>query len=148
MEQLMVASTVIDVVAVGALAWLVLRTGRARKDAFTEQRATLEALRGDIAQLVADAEQRAIALDNRLGARERRLRALLDESARIEGGDAPGGDLRIDRGAEWAAEIGVDRPRPAAPVRAPAAGAAAARTDPAEARLLRDLDVRLAARRA
>jgi hypothetical protein len=100
-------------VAVAGIAWLLRRSGRERDAALDAQRAALERLRGDLAELVSDAEARARALEETLGARERRLRALVAESGRLEA-------------ARDAA------PRVEAPPRL--------RIDPAEARLLRDLE--------
>jgi hypothetical protein len=102
MQVLLVVTTVLDLAAVGALCWFLRRTDRERDAALEEGRAALERLRGDLAQLVSDAETRARVLEESLG-------------ARIEGAtrSASGQDL---------------------PVRRPGA-------DPAEARLLRDLDM-------
>jgi hypothetical protein len=135
MENLMLASTVFDLLAVAMLGWLVWRSGRVRDAALGEQRAALESLRADLSQLVLEAERRAKALDDALASREQRLRALLRDLGAVEGGR---------------------RSAPAAEERHPAAGedsdlGAAARrlgVDPAEARLLRDLQVSLAPRRA
>ncbi|HZP41923.1 MAG TPA: hypothetical protein VFD84_10490 [Candidatus Binatia bacterium] len=138
MEHLMLASTAADLLAVAALGWLVIRASRARTESLDDQRATLEALRGDLSQLVADAEERAQALDEALAAREKRLRALLHDLGRLEPGrdGARAGRARDERAPEpagaRAAERGAER--------------AAPRLDPAEARLLRDLEVRFAAR--
>jgi hypothetical protein len=107
MENLLLASTAVDVVAVAALAWLLWRGGHEREVALGEQRATLEALRTDLAQLVADAEGRTRELEEMLARREQRLRALVADVARAE------------------AEVEERRPAP----------------DPAEARLLRDLEM-------
>ena len=146
-QTLMLVATVTDLVLVVVLGWLVARSGRLRDRAVEAQRATLERLRTDLATLVSDAEQRAQALEETLGAREQRLRALLAEIGRIETGGraAPRAQERVQ---ERAQERTPDRP--SAPSSAVTAvvreGARLARRlagDPAEARLLRDLEVRL-----
>ena len=135
METLMLASTVIDFVAVLALGWLVLRTSRASDAALGEQRAALEALRTDLGELLAEAERRARALEDSLGVREKSLRSLLTDVGRVEArqraatrltvaSPAAAGDTRTVEGGR---RLGVD---------------------PAEARLLRDLEVSLPPRRA
>jgi hypothetical protein len=140
MEQLMLVTTIVDLAAVAALGWLVLRTGRARADAVAEQQATLEALRGDLAELVRDAEERTRTLDEALAAREERLRGLLVELGRHESGR--GG--RAGRDAAWSAELGRSRGGERGSERgSERAAERPARVDPAEARLLRDLEVRL-----
>jgi cell division septum initiation protein DivIVA len=114
---LLFTATAIDLAAVASVAWLVGRAGREDEARLEAHTATLDRLRADIAALVDDAEQRGHALEQALGARESRLRALLADVTRAE-----------------------SAPRPRAPK--------ARRTDPAEARLLRDLDVRLRAEEA
>jgi len=94
---LLVASTVLDLVALAA-AWRLFGAA-GRRDA-----AALESLRGELAALIADAERRGRALEEALTDHETRLRALLKDAGRME-------EAR--------------RPRP---------------RDPAEARLLRDLE--------
>ena len=94
---LLAASTLVDVIALVAAWRLFGATGR-------RQGAALERLRGEIAALVEDAEQRGRALEEALGGHEARLRALLKDAAKVEE---------------------AKRPRP---------------RDPAEARLLRDLE--------
>ena len=100
MHVLLVVTTVLDLAAVGALCWFLRRTDRERDAALAEGRAALERLRGDLAQLVSDAETRAHVLEESLG-------------ARIEGATRSASDVLVRR---------------------PGA-------DPAEARLLRDLDM-------
>lgn len=134
MEHVLVISTAVDLLAVLVLGWLVARSARGRTDSFAEQRATLESLRGDLAQLVQDAEERARAVDEALGVRERRLRRLLAELGRHEERRT----LRPEREADWRfereRESGLE----------PEAGSErGGRLDPAEARLLRDLDIRI-----
>jgi hypothetical protein len=132
-ENILVIATAVDLIAVAALALLVLRTTRRRRHAEEDQRATMEALRGDLAQLVADAEAKARTIDKVLAAREKRLRTLLAEVGRLEGdvrGARPAPPL--DRGRQPLDPADILDERDAG--------------DPAEARLLRDLDVRLGAR--
>lgn len=124
MDHLMLISTVVDLAAVGLLAWLVRRSGRERETTLGLHRATLESLRADLSQLVLEAERRAQNLEEALGGRERRLRALLDEIARVDPRPTPGEALRRHRAPH-------DEERPGA--------------DPAEARLLRDLQLRFEA---
>lgn len=116
MDTLLVVAAVIDVAALGALGCLVWQQGGARELALSVQRATLEALRTDLAELVAQAERGGHALDATLGAHEARLRTLLAQVVRV----AP-------------VEGGRSEPAPT-------------RLDPAEARLLRDLELRVGAR--
>ncbi len=124
METLMLVATGIDVTAVAVLGWFVWRSGRDRDLVLEVQRAALEALRADLAQLIGDAEQRGRALEEALGTREQRLRALLADIARSEA-----------------------RPRPVEEPRERLAGAAdRLGVDPAEARLVRDLQVSFARR--
>jgi len=145
MQSLMLTSTVIDVLAVAALAWLVLRSGRQQDAALGVQRAALESLRADLAELVEDAERRTQSLASTLDAREERLRALLADLDRADG--------RRSGGTKRETAAAAKRP-PRAPA-VPAAGAEDVRdlanrlgVDPAEARLLRDLQVRVEPRRA
>jgi hypothetical protein len=119
METLMLASTAIDLVAIAVLAWLVWRSGRERDAALGMQRAALEALRTDLAELVQDAERRTQALGETLDDREVRLRALLADLERAE------------------------RARARTPAAAPPESAERVPLDPAEARLVRDLQLRL-----
>ena len=123
METLLLVSTVIDCAAVAALGWIVWRAGVEREATLGVQRATLETLRADLAELVADAEGRARELDVALGSREGRLRALLVEVAEVEAAHP-----ERERGATEVAER--------------------AAVDPAEARLLRDLEMSFGRRRA
>jgi hypothetical protein len=98
-----------------------------RNRALAAQRATLERLRAGLAELVSDAEQRAHQLESALGAREERLRALLDEISRAE--SAPRAASRPAGG------------RPAKPAARADELPPARQTgfDPAEDRLLREL---------
>jgi hypothetical protein len=133
-ESVMLASTVFDLLAVAGLGWLVRRSGQERDAALGEQRAALESLRTDLGQLVRDAEARARSLDETLAAREQRLRALLRDTdpAETMRRPVPAMDFRRSPGPDDEAAAAARRP-----------GA-----DPAEARLLRDLQVSFAPRRA
>src|SRR5439155_27123959 len=84
METMILASAVLDCVAVATIAWLVRRGGRDREAALEAQRTTLERLRFDLAELVGDAGRRAHELETALAARERRLRTLVAETGRVE----------------------------------------------------------------
>ena len=134
MGSVMMASTVIDLLAVAGLGWLVWRSGRERALQTAEQRAALSSLQGDLAQLVRDAEQRARTLDETLAAREEHLRDLLRQLEAVEAARRP-------QAAPAARPTDIDEP---------ASRDAALRLgiDPAEARLLRDLQVSFAGRRA
>jgi hypothetical protein len=134
MENLLLATTIVDLIAVAGLAWLVVRSGRDREIASADQRMALERLRNELATLLDDAEERARSLERMLGAREQSLRAMMIDLGRSEG------------------QPEVRRPAPApAPERAAAAPftrsfAPAADTtpvDPAELRLRRELDLSL-----
>ncbi len=77
MTQVLAVTTIVDCLAVLALAWLVRRGRRAHELVAAEQQATLERLRAELADLVADAERRAAALDESLARREAALRELV-----------------------------------------------------------------------
>ena len=124
MDYMMLGSAVVDLVAVGVLGALLARTGRERDTTLVDQRQTMERLRGDIALLLEEAAQRAHGLEQSLVSRERSLRALLGDLERVEGRRGPA------MAAPPALALG-ERERPLA-------------TDPAEARLLRDLELRFA----
>jgi hypothetical protein len=108
MTTLVVAVAAVDVLVVGTLAWLLRRTERRQALAQAEGEAVLVRLRGELADLVADAERRTRALDEALAMREATLRVLLQTSA---------------------------APR--------AGGREPSSVDPAEVRLLRDLELSL-----
>jgi len=110
MDTLLVASAVLDCGAVAGIGWLLRRSARERDTALGAERAALERLREDLAQLVSDAEERTQRLAAALDAREKRLRALVAETGRLEA------------------------------ARRPAPAPSHERPDPAEARLLRDLE--------
>src|SRR5262245_30239935 len=81
-------TSLVDCLAVLALAWLVGRVERRHALAMAEQQAVLERLRAALADLLADAERRGSALDDRLAAREAGLRELLATSGRLAQGPA------------------------------------------------------------
>ncbi|TMA41215.1 MAG: hypothetical protein E6J83_12895 [Deltaproteobacteria bacterium] len=139
MHTLLLGSTLVDVVAIAVLAWLVRRAGRVRDAARAAQREALETLRRDLATLVADAEERTRALEESLGRRERSLGALLAKLERAErrpDGDTPRPAAAPSGGLpELARRLGLRGKR--------GGGAPAEAADPAEARLLRDLEIGL-----
>lgn len=126
MDYVMLGSAVVDLVAVAVLGAMLARSARERDTTLVDQRQTMERLRADIAQLLEEAAQRARGLEQSLVARERSLRSVLAEVERVE-----------TRGAAPALSAPPptlalgERERPLA-------------TDPAEARLLRDLELRFA----
>jgi len=109
-----------------------------RDAARAAQREVLETLRRDLATLLADAEDRARVLEESLGRRERSLGALLTKLERAERKtDAtPPRPAAAATGAlpELARRLGLRGKR----------GSEAPPEDPAEARLLRDLEIGLA----
>lgn len=128
MENLLLATTIVDLIAVAGLAWLVVRSGRDRELASADQRMALERLRGELATLLEDAEERTRSLERMLGAREQSLRALMVDLGRNEAPRA----------------TAPERPATSPLVR-PFAPPAAEGTpvDPAELRLRRELDLTL-----
>jgi hypothetical protein len=84
MDSFVLIATVVDMVAVAGLAVVVWRSTRDWDVALAVQRASLESLRVDLAELVAEAERRAQALDDSLGIREERLRTLVADLERTE----------------------------------------------------------------
>jgi hypothetical protein len=126
MQKVVLASTVVDLVAVAVLAWIVARSARERDASLVDQRRALGDLKADLAQLLEDAETRAQAIAETLSARERSLRAAAD----------------VETGAPGRATSSQKRqPVPAPLVRALTPEDLRAGADPAEARLLRDLEV-------
>lgn len=107
MTTLVFAAAAFDVLVVGVLAWLLRRTERRQALAQAESEAVLSRLRGELADLVTDAERRTRALDEALAMREATLRVLLQTSA------------------------------------APRESSRDTHVDPAEVRLLRDLELSL-----
>jgi hypothetical protein len=143
-ESFLVASTVLDLAAVAGLGWLVVRGGRERDAALAEQRAALEALRTDLAELLADAERRAHALEESLAGREQSLRGLLVNVGKVE--EKRSAAKRTPAPPKPAPPSAEPRPRPAGLEALRGDLAQVARklnVDPAEARLLRDLEVSL-----
>jgi hypothetical protein len=136
MENLLLATTIVDLIAVAGLAWLVVRSGRDREIASADQRMALERLRNELATLLDDAEERARSLERMLGAREQSLRAMMIDLGRSEA--APEA-----RRPAPAPERPVAAPftRPFAPAAETTATAAA--VDPAELRLRREIDLSL-----
>ena len=124
MDYTMLGSAIVDLVAVGVLGALLARTARERDTTLVDQRQTMERLRADIAVLLEEAGQRTRGLEQALMARERSLRGVLGELERAEGRRLPAAI------APPTLALG-ERERPLA-------------TDPAEARLLRDLELRFA----
>jgi hypothetical protein len=108
MSIVLVLTTLVDAALVAAFVWLVRRADRSQVAGIAAQHATVARLRGELADLLADAERRTRALDHVLAMREATLRVLVQTSARPD---------------EQATE-------------APAA-------NPAEVRLLRDLELSL-----
>lgn len=129
MENLLLTTTIVDLIAVAGLAWLVVRSGRDREIASADQRMALERLRNELATLLDDAEERARSLERMLGAREQSLRAMMIDLGR----------------SEQAARPAAPTERPvAAPFTRPFAPAAESTpVDPAELRLRRELDLSL-----
>jgi hypothetical protein len=111
-QQVLVVVTAVDVLAVATLGWLVARGARLRDLAPADQRRALADLKGELAQLLHDAEARARTLEAALGASQ-----------------------------EWpparAGRVRTLTPEDEAPV----AGGSRLGVDPAEARLIRDLEV-------
>jgi len=109
MSLVLLLTTLIDGLAVVVLAWLVRRAERTQALALVEQQAILARLRGELADLVADAERRTRALDQALAMREATLRVLLQTSARPQEtfGEAPSVDaaeVRLLRDLELSLE--------------------------------------------
>jgi hypothetical protein len=119
----------IDLAAVAVLGWLLWRGERLRAAVLEDQQQALGRLKGDLAQLLEDAEQRAATLEERLGERERSLRALV---ARLGPSEA-----RQEA-----------RPQAAKPLTRTVIEDLVDEEDPAEARLLRDLELSLGRGRA
>lgn len=133
METVLLVTTIVDCVAVAALAWLVLRSGRDRDAASADQRDVLARLQGELSNLLGEAEARARTLEETLAARERSLRGLLRELGRAE--------------ADGSHAVRSSRPAPEArPLVRPFADViddADAGPDPAEVRLRRELELSL-----
>jgi hypothetical protein len=124
MQKVVLASTVADLVAVAVLAWIVARSARQRDASLVDQRRALGELKADLAQLLEDAETRGHALAETLAARERSLRAAAGSAA----------EPRPSSSQRW-------QPTAAPLVRSLTGEELERDPDPAEARLLRDLEV-------
>ena len=136
MDILLLASTAVDLLALAALAWIVLRGDRRRQKVVSMQSAALERLHANLGTLIADAERRARALEDALADREDSLRALLADLARAEGRrPLPSQEVRSSIGSRVTPLTELDELLPDEPRRRGA--------DAAEARLLRDLDLSL-----
>src|SRR5438046_4253750 len=123
MDTLLVASAVLDCGAVAGIGWLLRRSARERDATREAERAALERLREDLAQLVCDAEKRSRGLAAALDAREKRLRALVAETGRPEAArpaPAPGHE-RPDPARAGLRRAHAHRHPRAARARAPAA---------------------------
>lgn len=130
MTWVLLALSGIDLVAVAVLGWLLWRGERLRAAVLEDQQDALDRLKRDLSHLLEDAEQRAAALEERLGARERSLRALV---ARLGPDLGPGQEPRL---------------QPAKPLTRTLVEELEDEADPAEARLLRDLELSLGRGRA
>ena len=112
MTLVLLATTLLDGLAVGALVWLVHHGERRHRRMAAEHEAVFARLRRELADLVADAERRARGLDEALALRESSLRVLLETSAPAEDGAraraADPAELRLVRDLELAFE----RPSP------------------------------------
>ena len=116
MTIVLLATTLFDGLAVGALVWLVHLGERRHRRMAAEHEAVFARLRGELADLVADAERRTRELDEALALRESTLRVLLETPAPPEDGARPRGadpaELRLVRDLELAFE----RPGPSTAV--------------------------------
>jgi hypothetical protein len=113
MALVLLPATLVDVLVVGVLGWLVLRAERTQAAGLAEQQAFLARLRGELAELLGDAERRARALDHALAMREATLRVLVQASARPTevAGEPPSADpaeVRLLRDLE----LSLERPAP------------------------------------
>jgi len=75
-------TTLVDAGLVAALVWLVRRADRSQAVGFAAQHAAMARFRGEVAELLANAERRTRALDHVLAMREATLRVLVQTSAR------------------------------------------------------------------
>ena len=107
MTLVLLAPTLLDGLAVGALVWLVHHGERRHRRMAAEHEAVFARLRRELADLVADAERRARGLDEALALRES-SRVLLETSAPAEDGAraraADPAELRLVRDLELAFE--------------------------------------------
>ncbi len=67
MESLLLGATVVDLAAVVALAWVVVRGARERELALATQREALQRLRAELTHLLEEAERRARRLEQAVG---------------------------------------------------------------------------------
>lgn len=134
METVLLVTTIVDCLAVLALAWLVTRSGRDRDAASADQRDILARLQGELSNLLGEAEARARTLEETMAARERSLRTLLREIGRAEADGSA-----TTRGATRPAAD----PRPLVRSFAEGLDEADAGPDPAEVRLRRELELSL-----
>jgi hypothetical protein len=123
MSIVLVLTTVVDAVLVAAFAWLVRRADRSRDAGLAAQHAALARLRGELADLLADAERRTRALDHVLAMREATLRVLVQTSA---GSDEPSAEASAATPAEVRLlrdlELSLERAEPTADRAATASG--------------------------
>jgi hypothetical protein len=82
MSIVLVLTTLVDAALVAAFVWLARRADRSQVAGLAAQHAALARLRGQVADLLADAERRTRALDHVLAMREATLRVLVQTSAR------------------------------------------------------------------
>jgi len=82
MGFVLVLTTLVDAALVAALVWLVRRADRSQAVGFAAQHASMARFRGELAELLADAERRTRSLDHVLAMREATLRVLVQTSAR------------------------------------------------------------------
>src|SRR5262245_2485247 len=117
MTIVLAVTTLVDAALVAAFVWLVRRADRSQVAGLAAQHAAVARLRGEIADLVADAERRTRALDHVLAMREAALRVLVQTSARpdepiAEAPAASPAEVRLLRDLELSlepAEPTVDR---------------------------------------
>jgi len=67
MESLLLGATAVDLAAVVALAWVVVRGARERELALATQREALQRLRAELTHLLEEAERRARLLERAVG---------------------------------------------------------------------------------
>ena len=82
MSIVLVLTTLVDAALVAAFVWLVRRADRSQVAGLAAQHAAVARLRGELADLLVDAERRTRALDHVLAMREATLRVLVQTSTR------------------------------------------------------------------
>ncbi len=97
MSIVLVLTTLVDAALVAAFVWLVRRADRSQVAGLAAQHAAVARLRGELADLLVDAERRTRALDHVLAMREATLRVLVQTSARP---DAPAAEAPAATPAE------------------------------------------------